>query len=215
MTDDRDPASSDPDTSASDEMEQYLQVYIEESDEELESLVEAILRLEAKSADDEALHKSFRMLHSLKGSSGMLGFEIVGGFAHELEDRFERYRSGQTTLDRDTTTLILECVDFLKAFVERLRTGDMSEGNPQPLLARLRIGAAGRFRTNSRQSPIGTASIQPAPPGNDDVRGNEARRQVSSRAATGRLEGPLDRNPALLSGRHHRLRSPYRRRAQL
>ncbi len=153
MTDDRDPASSDPDTSASDEMAQYLQVYIEESDEELESLVEAILRLERNPHDDEALHKSFRMLHSLKGSSGMLGFEIVGGFAHELEDRFERYRSGQTTLDRDTTTLILECVDFLKAFVERLRTGDMSEGDPQPLLARLRELEQRRVPESSPSSP--------------------------------------------------------------
>ena len=34
-----------------------------------------------------------------------LGFETIGGFAHELEDRFERYRSGQATLDRDTTTI--------------------------------------------------------------------------------------------------------------
>lgn len=138
MTDDREPAGNDPELPASDEMAQYLQVYIEESEEELESLIEAILLLEVNPRDAEALHKSFRMLHSLKGSSGMLGFETVGGFAHELEDRFERYRSGQAILDRDTTTLILKCVDFLKAFINRLRAGTQSEGDPQPLLERLR-----------------------------------------------------------------------------
>ncbi|MGV2335764.1 MAG UNVERIFIED_CONTAM: Hpt domain-containing protein [Planctomycetaceae bacterium] len=78
------------------------------------------------------------MLHSLKGSSGMLGFEIVGSLAHELEERFERYRSGRATLDRETTTLILQAVDFFRAFLSRLRTGDPTQGDPQPLLRQLR-----------------------------------------------------------------------------
>lgn len=138
MSDPRDPAAGPSGDSPSDEMAQYLQVYIDESEEELDGLVEALLRLEVNPRDAEALHKSFRMLHSLKGSSGMLGFETIAGFAHELEDRFERYRSGLATLDRDTATLVLKCVDFLKAFVDRLRAGDQSEGDPLPLLERLR-----------------------------------------------------------------------------
>ena len=103
---------NDSGSSSSDDLSQYLQVYIDECDEELDSLVEAILKLETDPRDAEALNKAFRMLHSLKGSSGMMGFEIVGNLAHELEDRFERYRSGTDVLDRDTTTLILQCVDF-------------------------------------------------------------------------------------------------------
>ncbi|MBM4075228.1 MAG: hypothetical protein FJ267_06255, partial [Planctomycetes bacterium] len=119
------------------EMAQYVQVYIDESEEELEGLVEAILKLESNPRDSEALNKSFRMLHSLKGSSGMLGFEVVGNFAHELEDRFERYRSGKSVLDPETTTLILQCLDYFRSFLERLRSNDASEGDPAPLLKRL------------------------------------------------------------------------------
>ncbi len=122
----------------SEEMAQYLQVYIDESDEELEGLTEAILLLEKNPRHAESLNRAFRMLHSLKGSSGMLGFETVGSLAHELEERFEHYRSGHATLDRETTTLILRAVDFFRAFLSRLRTGDLSQGDPEPLLRQIR-----------------------------------------------------------------------------
>lgn len=138
MTNDSPPPSADSGSSFSDDMAQYLQVYIDESEEELEDLIEAILKLEGNPRHEESLHKAFRMLHSLKGSSGMLGFEVVGNFAHELEDRFERYRSGQAVLDRETTTLVLKCIDYFREFLGRLRAGNLTEGDAAPLLNQLR-----------------------------------------------------------------------------
>lgn len=137
MTDDISSPTSDSGSPFSDDMAQYVQVYIDESEEELDGLVEAILKLEQNPSHDDALHKAFRMLHSLKGSSGMLGFETVGNFAHELEDRFERYRSGQAVLDRDTTTLVLKCVDYFRLFLGRLRSEDLDQGDPTELLSQL------------------------------------------------------------------------------
>jgi len=121
----------------SEEMMQYLQFYIDESEEELESLTEAILQLERDPQHAESLNRAFRMLHSLKGSSGMLGFETVGNFAHELEDRFERWRSGSARLDRETTTLVLKAVDYFRSFLARLRVHDLHQGDPGPLLLQL------------------------------------------------------------------------------
>jgi len=144
----------DDNAALSAEMAQYLHVYIDESDEELEGLTEAILQLEKNPRHAESLNRAFRMLHSLKGSSGMLGFEIVGILAHELEERFERYRSGRATLDRETTTLILQAVDFFRAFLARLRTGDLSQGDPQPLLRQLRS----QDETTSNSVPLPDSS---------------------------------------------------------
>lgn len=128
---------ADSDSSFSGEMAQYLQVYIDESEEELESLVEAILYLESNPNHVDSLQTAFRMLHSLKGSSGMMGFELVGNFAHELEDRFERYRSGEAVLDRATATVILQCLDYFRDFLQRLRAGDSTEEEPAKLLSQL------------------------------------------------------------------------------
>ena len=100
MADDTPPPAGSQ-SSLSDDMAQYLQVYIDESDEELEGLIAAILQLEENPRHQESLNKAFRMLHSLKGSSGMLGFEVVGNFAHELEDRFDELPLFSLTLLTD------------------------------------------------------------------------------------------------------------------
>ena len=155
MADDTPPPGTS--SSLSDDMAQYLQVYIDESDEELEGLIAAILQLEENPRHQESLNKAFRMLHSLKGSSGMLGFEVVGNFAHELEDRFERYRSGQASLDRETTTLVLRCVDYFREFLGRLRVRDLRENDPAALLSQLRA-------LEQRTSAAPPASPQAPPP---------------------------------------------------
>src|SRR5262249_10509988 len=74
-------------------------------------------------------------------------------FAHELEDRFERYRSGQAVLDRETTTVVLKCVDYFRAFLERLRNGDSTEGDPAPLLQQL--------QTQEQRTPVAAAPVKP------------------------------------------------------
>jgi two-component system chemotaxis sensor kinase CheA len=124
-------------STSSDDLSEYLQVFLDETSEELDSLVESILQLEGNPRNSDALNKAFRMLHSLKGSCGMMGFEIVGDFAHKLEDRFESYRSGKDLIDQDTATLVLKCVDYFRDFVSRLRSGDASEGDPSELLKQL------------------------------------------------------------------------------
>lgn len=166
MTDNSQPPATDSAASFPDDMGQYLQVYIDESEEELEALVGSILELEIDPRRSESLQKSFRMLHSLKGSSGMMGFEMVAHLAHELEDRFERCRAGHFELDRKTTTLVLECIDYFRAFLERLRGGDFSEGDSTPLLNRLREVEA-QNRGSSSQPPmaaLGTLASSPAIP---------------------------------------------------
>ncbi len=124
-------------SSSSDDLSEYMQVFLDESAEELDSLVEAILLLEDDPQNADALNKAFRMLHSLKGSCGMMGFEVVGDFAHTLEDRFENYRSGKDRLDHDTATLVLKCVDYFRSFIDRLRKGNPSEGDPSDLRRQL------------------------------------------------------------------------------
>lgn len=134
--------------SSSDDLSVYLQVFLDETAEELDALVEATLFLEGDPTNAEALNKAFRMLHSLKGSCGMMGFEVIGDFAHTLEDRFENYRSGKEQLDRDTTTLVLKCVDYFRNFTHRLRAGNPDEGDPSELIRQL-----------NEQSPREDASV--------------------------------------------------------
>jgi len=133
-----DPQQPDPsEPSSSDEMTDYLQIYLDECDEELEAFVESLLTLEDDPHNIEALNEAFRLLHTLKGSSGMMGFEGVSELTHEFENRFETFRTGDRLLDKATMDLLLECVDFLRAFNDGLRRGEQPLGDGSHLIARL------------------------------------------------------------------------------
>ena len=128
---------TDPSDNFADDMSEYLQAYLDETDEELETLVQALLTLEDDPRAESALNEAFRMMHSLKGSSGMMGFEGIANLAHHLENRFDRIRAGDVELDRGTMDVMLECVDFFRAFADRLRAGEPTNEDTADLVARL------------------------------------------------------------------------------
>lgn len=161
MTSDSYNGGSDSGSSSSDDLSEYLQVFLDETAEELDALVESILHLEGDPRNANSLNKAFRMLHSLKGSCGMMGFEVVGNFAHALEDRFESYRSGKELLDRDTATLVLKCVDYFRGFIDRLRSGDSDEGDPSDLTRQLAELSERSAATDGPSSPVARPSSPP------------------------------------------------------
>ncbi|MFN9853414.1 MAG: Hpt domain-containing protein, partial [Planctomycetota bacterium] len=135
------------------DMAEYIQVFIDESTEELDHLVEAILVLEKDPSNTSALQSAFRMLHSLKGSCGMMGFEAAGNFAHQLEDQFESYRSGVKVINREATTLMLRSIDFFRDFVTRLRQGERPDRAPTDLIeAWKRLDFNDQTPTSSREN---------------------------------------------------------------
>ncbi|MGQ0635668.1 MAG: chemotaxis protein CheA [Planctomycetaceae bacterium] len=133
----------------SDEMAQYLQMYLDETAEQLDGLVESLLVLETQPADAAQLNEAFRLIHSIKGSSAMMGLDAITVLTHHLENHFERVRSGAAELDQTSMGLILRCVDFLRECNSRLR-GGASLGSAPDLLDEL----------NALVAPAGS----PAPP---------------------------------------------------
>ena len=109
---------------ADDEMSDYLQMFTDETEEQLEGLVEALLVLENDVDDAEAINEAFRLIHSIKGSAGMMGFENIALLTHHLESRFELFRSRTMILDQPTMNLVLRCIDFLRECVGRMRAGE-------------------------------------------------------------------------------------------
>ena len=117
----------------SQEMAQYLQMYLDETAEQMDALVESLLVLEARPTDADQLNESFRLIHSIKGSSALMGLDGITVLTHHLENHFERLRSGLQTLDRQSMGLILRCIDFLRECNERLRAGESLRSAPELL----------------------------------------------------------------------------------
>jgi two-component system chemotaxis sensor kinase CheA len=91
----------------SEEMAQYLQMFVDETGEQLDGLVEVLLVLESNPTSQSDLNESFRLIHSIKGASGMMGLDSITLLTHHLENHFERLRSGLQTLDQSMMDLIL------------------------------------------------------------------------------------------------------------
>lgn len=107
----------------SDEMAEYVQMFVDETSEQLDDLVEVLLVLETKPDSPTHLNESFRLIHSIKGAAAMMGLDSITLLTHHLENHFEHLRSGIKTLDRSMMNLILKCVDFLRNAVDMLREG--------------------------------------------------------------------------------------------
>lgn len=143
-----------------DEMREYLQTFLDESEEQLDDLVETLLSLEADSTNTDELNEAFRLIHSIKGAAGMLGLDSITVLTHNLENRFERFRSGLAQLDEPTMNLVLRCVDFLRQCLDRLRDGQQL-GSSAELLDELRhLEEAGDAPTTPRPEDMD----EPAPP---------------------------------------------------
>ena len=135
-----------------DDMAEYLPTFLDETEEQLDELVETLLVLESDLHDREALNESFRLIHSIKGSAGIMGFENITVLTHHLENRFEQFRSGLARLDESTMNLVLRCIDFLRECTGRLRNGQPL-GSSSELLAEVKD-------LERQPEPVGTEHLQ-------------------------------------------------------
>ena len=93
---------------------ELLPFYLDETDEQIATLNDALLRLEENPTDLAALQEAFRMFHSIKGAAVVMGFEPVSRLAHHLESLYELVRAKKWTLDRPALDLSFRCLDDLR-----------------------------------------------------------------------------------------------------
>ncbi|MNZ09811.1 Chemotaxis protein CheA [compost metagenome] len=105
----------------SDGMNQFLQVFFEETEEHLASLELLLLGLDLQRPDPEELNGIFRAAHSIKGSAGMFGFDDLTAVTHELETLLDRIRSGQMALRAEMVDLFLQARDVLMRLLDAHR----------------------------------------------------------------------------------------------
>lgn len=100
---------------------QYLDVFLEESREHIQSLNNNLLSLE-ESPSKEIIDEIFRSAHTLKGMAGTMGFNQISKITHEMENLFQDIRSNKLEVTSDLIDLLLECVDIVEALVEDVAT---------------------------------------------------------------------------------------------
>jgi len=98
-------------------MDAMMQAYMEETEEMLQKAEECIIRLEMDySATD--VNELFRIAHTIKGSSHMVGYEEIGNLMHKIEDMLDCARNGTILFDQRIVSLCFEGLDIVKKMLQ-------------------------------------------------------------------------------------------------
>jgi two-component system chemotaxis sensor kinase CheA len=103
------------------DMEQFHDVFFDESQEHLDSMEQQLMALDLISPDAEQLNSIFRAAHSIKGGSGIFGFDALTGLTHIMESLLDKARQGTTDLNEAIVNVLLKTVDLLKTTLETYR----------------------------------------------------------------------------------------------
>jgi two-component system chemotaxis sensor kinase CheA len=110
------------------DMNQYLEIFIEESQEHLQSLNQSLLGLETNPKDMQILNEIFRVAHTIKGMAGTMGYTKMTNLTHQMENVLDDIRNGKIDVNTFIVDVLFECLDFLENAVNHIASNG-TEGN--------------------------------------------------------------------------------------
>ena len=96
----------------------HVQAFKEEASDLLVELEKSLLELEESPDDSELIASTFRALHTIKGSSGMFGFDNITSFTHEIESVFDLIRNDKIKLSKSIIDLTLIAIDHISLMLQ-------------------------------------------------------------------------------------------------
>lgn len=118
------------------DMSQYMDVFLEEAEEQLQILDEGLVMLEQDRNNQELLNKIFRAAHTLKGSSASMGFSKIASLTHNMESVLDCFRNGELEVSQEVIDVLLKCMDALGE-LKRDLLEDQDTLDVAPLIERL------------------------------------------------------------------------------
>ena len=103
------------------DVSQYLEIFIDESSEHLQSLSDCIMVLEKEPDNKDTINEVFRAAHSLKGMAGTMGFKRMQHLTHDMENVFQEVRSDKIDVDSAMIDLLFKCLDALDQYLENIK----------------------------------------------------------------------------------------------
>jgi two-component system chemotaxis sensor kinase CheA len=108
-------------------MDRNQHTFTEEAKELLTDLEEALLAIEHDPQNMDLVGRIFRAMHTIKGSSAMVGYDAIASFTHEIETAFDLVREGIVKVSPELITLTLESRDHIAGFVNLVADGGTAD----------------------------------------------------------------------------------------
>jgi two-component system chemotaxis sensor kinase CheA len=109
-------------------MDELTREFLIESQEGLDRMERCLTDLETRPKDAALLGEIFRSVHTIKGTTGFLGFKRLEKLAHAGENLLGLLRDGKLVADRPLITGLLQLLDGLRSILKSIET-EASEGD--------------------------------------------------------------------------------------
>ncbi len=143
------------------EVNQYLEMFIDESKEHLQACSEHLLELEKNPEDLAIVGEIFRSAHTLKGMSATMGFEDLADLTHKMENVLDAIRNEKIKVTPEILDVVFESVDHLEEMVQDIANGGDGKRDVQSTVELLK-------RIESGETPSEVAATSVVAPVSDE-----------------------------------------------
>lgn len=146
------------------DVSQYLEIFIDESNEHLQCLSDQLMILEKEPDNSDTINEIFRAAHSLKGMAGTMGYKRMQNLTHDMENVFSEVRNGAMRVNSELVDVLFQCLDALETYVSNIQANqDEGTDDNEPIIKALNAFIASEGKSTAevvKQTPAPEAVTQ-------------------------------------------------------
>ena len=120
------------------DVSQYLGIFLDETNEHLQSLSDQLMILENEPENEDTINEIFRAAHSLKGMAGTMGYKRMQNLTHDMENVFSEVRNGKIKVDGHMVDILFQALDALEEYKNTIsETQDEGTNDNEPIINEL------------------------------------------------------------------------------
>ena len=155
------------------DVSQYLDIFIDETNEHIQALSDNIMALEQEPENKDTINEIFRAAHSLKGMAGTMGFKRMQHLTHDMENVFSEVRNDTVKVDSNLIDILFKCLDAVEGYLETVKaTSDEGTEDNAALIKMLNDvldGNAGGSSDESQAEPAAAPAASDSSAAGDEV----------------------------------------------
>ncbi len=103
------------------DVSQYLEIFIDETKEHIQSLSDQLMILEQEPENEDCVNEIFRAAHSLKGMAGTMGYKRMQNLTHDMENAFTEIRGGNMKVTGPLIDVLFQALDALEQYLTNIQ----------------------------------------------------------------------------------------------
>lgn len=137
------------------DVSQYLEIFIDETKEHLQTLSDQLMILEQEPENTDTINEIFRAAHSLKGMAGTMGYKRMQRLTHDMENVFQEIRSGNMKVKPELVDVLFRGLDALDAYLNNIvNTADEGTEDNEEIINALNTIAENATGKSTSSKPV-------------------------------------------------------------